>query len=197
MSGDGLLALLVTKGWSEERLRSGRALSDSEKVQLRRDTSGTGDLLPGYNLDAAVQRRPRFVSAIRPVTLAVDTARAVTGAIRRAYHRLADLYPDAGFPPVYFLMGQFTSGGTVSDAGQLIGMEMHARSLDTPVDELSPWERQVVGGIDALPGIVGLRGISRAADLGQRHRERQRVWGRARSAVVARVSAGDERNGHA
>ena len=154
MSGDGLLALLVTKGWSEERLRSGRALSDSERVRLRRDTTGTGDLLAGYNLDAAVQRRPRFVAAIRPVTLAVDTARAVTGAIRRAYHRLADLYPSAVFPPVYFLMGQFTSGGTVSDAGQLIGMEMHARSPDTPVDELSPWERQVVGGIDALPGIV-------------------------------------------
>src|SRR5690242_2829133 len=153
-SGYGLIPVLVNKGWSEERLRSGRDLTDSEKVRLRQDTSGMGDLLAGYNLDAAVQRRPRFFAAIRPVTLAVDTARAVKDAIRHAYHRLADLYPAAAFPPVYFVMGQLTSGGTASDAGPLIGVEMHARTPDTPSDELSPWERQVVGGMDALPGIV-------------------------------------------
>jgi hypothetical protein len=153
-SGEGLLTLLVGKGWSAARLRSGRALTDYERVRLRGDTSGLGDLVAGYNLDAAVRRRPRFMAAIRPVTLALDTAHAVTGAIRRAYHRLVELYPAAAFPPVYFLIGQFTSGGTVSEAGQLIGMEMHARTRDTPIDELSPWERQVIGGIDAVPGIV-------------------------------------------
>ena len=153
-SGEGLIPVLVNKGWSEERLRSGRALTDSEKVRLRRDTAGMGDLLAGYNLDAAVQHRPRFFGAIRPVTLAVDTARAVKDAIRAAYRRLAAIYPEAAFPPVYFLIGQLTSGGTVSDAGQLIGLEMHARTTDTPVDELSPWEQRVVGSIDALPGIV-------------------------------------------
>ena len=153
-SGEGLIPVLVAKGWTEARLRSGRAFTDSERVRLQRDTAGMGDLLAGYNLDAAVQRRPRFFAAIRPVTLAVDTARVVKEAIRRSYHRLADLYPAAAFPPVYFVVGQLTSGGTSSDAGQLIGIEMHARTSNTPVDELSPWERRVVGGIDALPGIV-------------------------------------------
>jgi len=153
-SGEGLIPVLVAKGWSEARLRSGRAFTDSERVRLQRDTAGMGDLLAGYNLDAAVQRRPRFFAAIRPVTLAVDTARVVKEAIRRSYHRLADLYPAAEFPPVYFVVGQLTSGGTSSDAGQLIGIEMHARTSNAPVDELSPWERRVVGGIDALPGIV-------------------------------------------
>lgn len=153
-SGEGLIPLLVSKGWSEERLRSGRAFTDSERVRLQGDTAGMGDLRVGYNLDAAVQRRPRFFAAIRHVTLAVDTARAVKEAIRRSYHRLAELYPAAAFPPVYFVIGQLTSGGTSSDAGQLIGLEMHARTADTPVEELSPWERRVVGGIDALPGIV-------------------------------------------
>jgi len=153
-SGAGLVAVLAKKGWSEERLRSGRALTDSEKIRLRQDTAGMSELLAGYNLDAAVRRRPRFFAAIRSTTLAVDTARSVKDAIRRAYHRLAELYPEATFPPVYFVIGQLTSGGTVSDAGQLIGMEMHARSNDTPVDELTPWERQVVGPLDALPGIV-------------------------------------------
>jgi hypothetical protein len=168
MSGQGLVTVLVAKGWSEERLRSGRPITDSEQVRLQHDTAGMGDLLAGYNLDAAVQRRPRFFAAIRPVTLAVDTARAVTDAIRRSYGRLADLYPAAAFPPVYFLMGQLTSGGTVSDAGQLLGMEMHAASPDTPVDELSPWERQVIGGIDDVPGIAAHELIHTEAALARK-----------------------------
>ncbi len=171
-SGDGLVTVLVAKGWSEERLHSGRALTDSEKVRLQGDTAGMSDLVAGYNLDAAVQRRPRFFAAIRPTTLAVDTARAVKDAIRRAYHRLADLYPEAAFPPVYFLIGQLTSGGTVSDAGQLIGVEMHARTAQTPLDELSSWERQVVGGIDALPGIVAHELIHSEAALARHGAER-------------------------
>src|SRR5947209_10626367 len=69
-SGAGMVAVLVKKGWSEERLRSGRALTDSERLRLRQDTSGMSDLLAGYNLDAAVQRRPRFFAAIRYTTLA-------------------------------------------------------------------------------------------------------------------------------
>jgi len=164
-SGEGLVTVLVAKGWSAERLRSGRQLTDSEKVRLRADTAGLSDMLAGYNLDAAVQRRPRFFAAIRASTLAVDTAHAVKDAIRRAYHNLSNLYPAAAFPPVYFVIGQLTSGGTVSDAGQLIGMEMHARLPDTPVDELSPWEKQVVGGIDALPGIVAHELIHSEASL--------------------------------
>jgi hypothetical protein len=70
------------------------------------------------------------------------------------YRRLAALYPDAVFPPVYFLIGQLSSGGTTGDAGQLIGAELHGADATTPLGELSDWERRVMGRVDGLPGIV-------------------------------------------
>lgn len=51
--------------------------------------------------------------------------------IRAAFHRLQDLYPDAVFPDVYFVIGALNSGGTSQDMGLLIGMEMSVNQPDT------------------------------------------------------------------
>jgi hypothetical protein len=155
-SGQGLLDLLLAKGWSKERLQQASTvpLTDAERARLDRDTTGMGDMLAAMNLDAAVQHRPRFFAAIRGNTLAIDTARAVKDSIRADYRRLIALYSDAVFPPVYFLIGQLSSGGTTSAAGQLIGAELHAADASTPLDELSGYERGVMGRVDGLPGIV-------------------------------------------
>jgi len=156
MNGLGLADLLLAKGWSKKRLESASTvpLTDAERAKFTRDTSGVGDLLPAMNLDAAVRHRPRFFAAIRANTLAIDTARAVKDSIRTYYRRLAALYPDAVFPPVYFLIGQLNSGGTTGDAGQLIGAELHGADATTPLGELSDWERRVVGHVAGLPGTV-------------------------------------------
>tara|TARA_R110002074_G_scaffold14788_2_gene51244 strand:- start:6624 stop:7514 length:891 start_codon:yes stop_codon:yes gene_type:complete len=44
--------------------------------------------------------------------------------IRAIYSSMKYWYPDATFPPVYFVVGRFNSGGTVSEAGIIIGTEM-------------------------------------------------------------------------
>ena len=44
--------------------------------------------------------------------------------IIKIYEALEELYPDAVFPPIYFVVGRFNSGGTVSDAGIILGTEM-------------------------------------------------------------------------
>jgi hypothetical protein len=154
MGGLGLLDLLVAKGWSPARLQSGAPPTDAERAKLTQDTLGMGDRLAAWNIDAAVRRRPRFFAAIRANTLAIDTSRAIKDSIRVYYRRLSVLYPDASFPPVYFVIGQLSSGGTTGPSGQLIGAEMHGADGSTPVDELSDYERGVVGRIDALPGLV-------------------------------------------
>jgi hypothetical protein len=153
-SGYGLVDLLVAKGWSSARLLSGAPPTDDERERLTRDTAGMGERLAAWNIDAAVRRRPRFFAAIRANTLAVDTARAIKDSIRTYYRRLAAIYPEAQFPPVYFLIGQLSSGGTTDTSGQLIGAEMHGVDSSTPLDELSAWERGGVGRIQALPGLV-------------------------------------------
>ena len=43
--------------------------------------------------------------------------------IKNAYAEMKNLYPSAKFPPVYFVVGMFTSGGTITDKGLLIGSE--------------------------------------------------------------------------
>lgn len=44
--------------------------------------------------------------------------------IRAIYAAMKYWYPDAVFPPVYFVVGRFNSGGTVSEAGIILGTEM-------------------------------------------------------------------------
>lgn len=46
------------------------------------------------------------------------------------------------FPDVYFLVGRMSSGGTTSDAGLLIGVEMYGLSEDTPREELGMWHQR-------------------------------------------------------
>ena len=43
--------------------------------------------------------------------------------IKDAYSNMKEWYPTAKFPPVYFVVGMFTSGGTITDNGLLIGSE--------------------------------------------------------------------------
>ena len=113
----------------------------------------------GRHLAATIAARPRYYAAIRASTLAVDQNPAIKEAIRASFHRLKEIYPAAVFPDVYFLIGAMNSAGTVSSNGLLIGVEMNARSEDTPLDELSNWERAVVGQIANLPNIVAHESI--------------------------------------
>ncbi len=48
--------------------------------------------------------------------------------IRQDFHELKRLYPDAIFPPVYFVVGALNSGGTSSSQGLIIGAEMFSEN---------------------------------------------------------------------
>ncbi|WP_367390595.1 DUF2268 domain-containing putative Zn-dependent protease [Lewinella sp. LCG006] len=44
--------------------------------------------------------------------------------IKTIYSELEKRYPKAVYPPIYFVVGRFNSGGTVSEAGVILGTEM-------------------------------------------------------------------------
>jgi hypothetical protein len=78
-------------------------------------------------------------------------------AIRAAFRRMKDLYPDAVFPDMYFMVGSLSSAGTVSSSGLLLGVDQSTASPASPLDELNPSVRafvEGVGGVDHLPSIV-------------------------------------------
>jgi hypothetical protein len=108
----------------------------------------------GRAMAATVASRPRYYSAIRQNTLSVDQRPDIKEAIRASFRKLKEIYPEAVFPDVYFLIGRMNSAGTTGASGLLIGVEMNGRDDNTPVDELNDWERAVTGQIAHLPNIV-------------------------------------------
>lgn len=109
-----------------------RAPSDSLAEYLQREylekaSVGVRDFIPGRimsaeDLAAYVRAKRATYDSVRAANLDVTRAEP---AIRAAFRRLKDLYPDAVYPDVYFVIGRFNSGGTSSDHGLLIGAEMY------------------------------------------------------------------------
>lgn len=94
---------------------------------------------------------PEFYRAIRPATLQVVS---MTTQIRAGFVKLKEIYPEARYPPVYFVIGRWTSGGTASGNGMLIGTDQMCGTPTTPLGELSIWQRNALGKLASLPGLV-------------------------------------------
>ncbi|MDR5589057.1 DUF2268 domain-containing putative Zn-dependent protease [Christiangramia sp. SM2212] len=57
------------------------------------------------------------------------------------FQEFENLYPQARFPDVYFLVGKFQSNGTISNEGLLIGTEMLAK---TPDSDTVNWNEDIL-----------------------------------------------------
>lgn len=99
----------------------------------------------------ATSRLPRYYASIRPNTLRI---REIEGATRQALRRFRELYPDAKFPDVYFVIGIANTGGTASENGLLIGAEMYGLNEQTPFEELPDWMKRAVKPVERIPAIV-------------------------------------------
>jgi hypothetical protein len=103
------------------------------------------------NLASAVADRRAYYEAVRAQTL---LAARQEPAIRRAFRRLEELYPEAVFPDVYFLVGRMSSGGTTSPDALLIGTELFALGADTPPEVVPEGARAMVKPAAQIPYIV-------------------------------------------
>ncbi|HEV8038963.1 MAG TPA: DUF2268 domain-containing putative Zn-dependent protease [Bryobacteraceae bacterium] len=103
-------------------------------------------------LAAAVdQQYPKFYASVRPYTLEVGKQ---APAILRYLERYRELYPEAHFPAVYFVIGRLTSGGTTSDRGLLIGAEVNSLGKDVDTSEIKPSFVRAMGPGGRIPLIV-------------------------------------------
>ena len=102
-------------------------------------------------LAQVVNAHPRYLASARASTL---RAAEFEPRIREAFRRLEEVYPDAVFPDVYFLIGRMNSGGTTSPRALLIGTELYGRTPEMPLDELGSWHRAVLQPIELIPHIV-------------------------------------------
>jgi tetratricopeptide (TPR) repeat protein len=96
-------------------------------------------------------KKSKFYHAIRANTLQIETQKPQMIA---GFVKFKELYADARFPSIYFVIGNWTSGGTASGNGLLIGADQYVKSPDIPLDELSMWEKNNFGEIENLPHII-------------------------------------------
>jgi uncharacterized protein YjaZ len=100
---------------------------------------------------AAHDKKKEFYAAIRKNTTMVESLKPV---MISSFVKLKEYYTEAYFPDVYFIIGGFTSGGTASDNGLLIGLDQNVRSSDIPLGELTLWERNNFEELNKLPNLV-------------------------------------------
>jgi hypothetical protein len=148
--------VLEAKGWTRQRGMAAMSAAPGTPERAGFDSVVMPAVLDNaaLNLAYSYRSRPNYYNAIRANTLAVDTARSIKDSIRASFRRLAQLYPDAKFADVYFLIGRMSSGGTTGRNSMLIGTEMFGRDADTPIGELDSWRKAVTGQISGLPHIV-------------------------------------------
>ncbi|MCV9928684.1 DUF2268 domain-containing protein [Flavobacterium sp. LS1R49] len=98
-----------------------------------------------------IKSAPKFYHSIKKNTLKVDDYKK---DFRKSFQNLKDIYPAAKFPDIYFVIGAFTSGGTVSKNGLLIGLNQASESDETPTDELSERQKTRLSKIKYLPNLL-------------------------------------------
>ncbi len=130
-----IAAGIISAGWTAGRL-------DSLRDSLERASVPFAEQSAAEELLRALRAYPRYYAAVRARTLAVDTNSAIRQGIRQGLAKLAELYPAARFPTIYFLIGTLSTGGTTARSGMLIGTEQSASGPDTPLDELPAWAQK-------------------------------------------------------
>ena len=110
--------------------------------------------LTASSLAQMVTAFPKYFASIRATNLRLATDSATVSRIRANYATIKNLYSPAVFPPVTLLVGRFSTGGTTSTNGMLIGSEFYSTDATTPLDELQPFQHDNVKNVDSLPIIV-------------------------------------------
>lgn len=93
---------------------------------LEEGSQGVKDFTP-YRIESAknllkiVKSKTEDYRAIRGGSFEVASQ---TNQMKTCYQNLKNLYTDAVFPPAYFVIGAFNSGGTSSKNGLIMGVEM-------------------------------------------------------------------------
>lgn len=99
-----------------------------DRDYIKKGSQGVQDFIPDRIISSdalakMILKNPKYYDDVRANT---QKMQSLVPEIRKGFSKLKEIYPDAIFPPVYFVIGRRNSGGTDSDNGLIIGAEMFA-----------------------------------------------------------------------
>lgn len=103
------------------------------------------------NLVTAIETAPKYYAALRTQSAKVEN---YIPQMLASFKKLKEIYPDAAFPKVYFVVGRMNTGGTATIGGLLIGVEMYGKTDDASLAGLNNWQKAAVSKVERIPFIV-------------------------------------------
>lgn len=95
--------------------------------------------------------RKKYYATIRKNTL---KAGQLKSTYQKSFVKLKKLYPQAIFPPVYFVIGKLRCAGTASSEGLILGIDQAVMSPSADTTELNNWEKANISTFENLPNTV-------------------------------------------
>ncbi|HLJ91031.1 MAG TPA: DUF2268 domain-containing putative Zn-dependent protease [Candidatus Angelobacter sp.] len=97
-----------------------------DRSYIQKGSPGVQAFIPARIVSAealakTILKDPQYYEAVRVNTLKMSN---FVPEIRRGFLRLQEMFPDAVFPSVYFVVGRRNSGGTNKENGLIMGAEM-------------------------------------------------------------------------
>lgn len=95
--------------------------------------------------------KSKYYESIRKNTL---KAAQLKPAYQKSFVKLKKIYPEAVFPPIYFVIGKLRSAGTSCSYGLILGIDQACMSPTADTTELTTWEKHNVSTFEELPYTV-------------------------------------------
>ncbi len=132
------------------------SIEDISKLYFDKRSPGLDAFTKVRNINSAEMQKvlklfPKYIESIRSNTLKLE---GIKEKLKGYFLKLREIYPDVYYPDIYFTIGCFNTGGTVSGRMLLIGAELMCADDDSPKDELSTWLKGNIGNIENIEQIV-------------------------------------------
>ena len=95
--------------------------------------------------------KKKYYESIRQNTL---NTKKFQSSYQKSFIKLKEIYPQAIFPPIYFVIGKFNSAGTISSDGLILAIDQACMSENAKISELTLWEKNNNSAFDELPYTV-------------------------------------------
>jgi hypothetical protein len=93
----------------------------------------------------------KYYESIRANTL---KAAQLKPAYQKSFIKLKQIYPEAIFPPIYFVVGKLRSAGTSCSYGLILGVDQACMAATADTSELTTWEKHNISSFNGLPYTV-------------------------------------------